>query len=119
MPNVRTLRLTHGLTLIELALLVGIPARTLAEIEYGLRPLAPDSRCSLARLYNLQPDMLEAGHPSQRDNPRLPLAQILGSTLVAGIWLAGSLALTTPLATARPTIEATISSTPVQAQTAR
>src|SRR5262249_12151456 len=105
MPNVRTLRLTHGLTLAELALLVGIPARTPVEIEYGLHPLTPDSRRSLARIYDLEPDALEAGHPNQLDDPRVPLAQILGSTLVVGIWLAGSLALTTPLGAEWPTIE--------------
>src|SRR6266508_300463 len=119
MPNVRTLRLSHGLRLTELALLVGIPARTLAEIEYGLRPLAPDSRCRLARIYDLQPDVLEAGRPGQLDDPRVPLAQILGSTLVAGIWLAGTLALTTPPAAERPAIGATLPSTPIQARTAR
>src|SRR5258706_4260507 len=118
MPNVRTLRLSRGLTLTELALLVEIPARTLAEIEYGLRPLAPDSRRSLARIYDLQPDVLEAGRPCHLDDPRVPLAQILGSTLVAGIWLAGTLALTTPPA-AGPTIGATLPSTSVQAWTAR
>lgn len=119
MPNVRTLRLSRDLTLTELALLVGIPARTLAEIEYGLRPLAPDSRRSLARLYDLQPDVLEAGRPGQLDGPRVPLAQILGSTLVAGIWLAGALAVTTPPAAERSAIGATVPPTAVQAQTAR
>ena len=104
MPNVRTLRLTRGLTLTELALLVGIPARTLAEIEYGLRPLAPDSRCNLARIYDLQPDVLEAGRPGQLDDPRVPLAQMLGSTLVAGIWLTGTLAFITSPAAERPNV---------------
>src|SRR5262249_45423309 len=119
MPNVRTLRITRGLTLTELALLVGIPARTLAEIEYGLRPLAPDSRRSLARIYDLQPDALEAGRPGQLDDPRVPLAQILRSPLVAGIWLAGTLALTTPPAAERPAIGATLPPTPAQAPTAQ
>jgi cell wall-associated NlpC family hydrolase len=118
MPNVRTLRLSRGLTLTELALLVGIPARTLAEIEYGLRPLAPDSRRSLARIYDLQPEALEAGRPSQRADPGVPLAQILGSTLVAGIWLAGSLALTTPPATERPALGATTPLVSVQGRMA-
>ena len=98
---------------------MGIPARTLAEIEYGLRPLAPDSRCRLARIYDLQPDVLEAGRPGQLDDPRVPLAQILGSTFVAGIWLAGTLALTTPPAAERLAIGATVPATSVQARTAR
>ena len=87
--------------------------------EYGLRPLAPDSRRSLARIYDLQLDVLEADRPGQLDDPRVPLAQILGSTFVAGIWLAGTLALTTPPAAERPAIGATSPATPVQARTAR
>ncbi len=113
------LRLSRGLTLTELALLVGIPARTLAEIEYGLRPLAPDSRCGLARIYNLQPDMLEAGHPGQLDDPRVRPAQILGATLAAGIWLVGTLVLTTTPAAEQLSMAAPLPNTAAQTRTAR
>src|SRR6266498_3152223 len=119
MPNVRMLRLSRGLTLTELALLVGIPARTLADIEYGLRPLAPDSRCGLARINNLQPDMLEAGHPGQLDDPRVRPAQILGATLAAGIWLVGTLVLTTTPAAEQLSMAAPLPNTAAQTRTAR
>jgi len=105
--------------LTELALVVGIPTRTLAEIEYGYRPLAPDSRSTLARFYNLRPDMLEAGRPKQPRDRRLRLAQILGSILSAGIWLMLNLAFTTVPAAEQPAIAAPFPNTPVQAQTTR
>ena len=117
MPQVRTLRLERGLTLTELALLVGIPTRTLAEIEYGYRPLAPDNRSSLARFYDLQPDRLEAGRPGQLDDPRLRLAQVLGSILSAGIWLMLNLAFSRIPIAEQPSIAAPFPNTPVQAQT--
>lgn len=61
MTNIRTLRLSHGLSLIDLALLSDIPARTLAEIEYGLQRLDYESRSRLARVFNLPPEQLWAG----------------------------------------------------------
>jgi murein DD-endopeptidase MepM/ murein hydrolase activator NlpD len=59
--NIRALRLSRGLSLIELALLSDIPARTLAEIEYGLQRLDYESRLRLARIFDLPPDQLWAG----------------------------------------------------------
>jgi transcriptional regulator with XRE-family HTH domain len=59
--NLRALRLSHGLSLIDLALLCDIPARTLAEIEYGLQRLDYESRSRLARVFDLPPDQLWAG----------------------------------------------------------
>ena len=44
-----------------LALLSDIPARTLAEIEYGLQRLDYESRSRLARIFGLPPDQLYAG----------------------------------------------------------
>ncbi|MEO7912776.1 MAG: peptidoglycan DD-metalloendopeptidase family protein [Roseiflexaceae bacterium] len=61
MTNIRALRLSHGLSLIELALLCDIPARTLAEIEYGLQRLDYESRMRLARVFDLPPEHLRAG----------------------------------------------------------
>jgi murein DD-endopeptidase MepM/ murein hydrolase activator NlpD len=55
------LRLSRGLSLIELALLSDIPARTLAEIEYGLQRLDYESRSRLARIFDLPPEQLWAG----------------------------------------------------------
>ena len=65
--NIRALRLSHGLSLIDLALLSDIPARTLAEIEYGLQRLDYESRSRLARIFDLPPEQLWAGSaPPQR-----------------------------------------------------
>jgi cell wall-associated NlpC family hydrolase len=119
MPNVRALRLTRGLTLTELALQVGIPARTLAEIEYGLRPLAPDSRCNLARIYDLQPDVLESRWPGPLDDSRVLFAQLLGTTLVAGIWLAGTLAFVTTPAADQRSIAESVPNAAIQSHAAR
>jgi transcriptional regulator with XRE-family HTH domain len=59
--NLRALRLSHGFSLIDLALLSDIPARTLAEIEYGLQRLDYESRSRLARVFDLPPEQLWAG----------------------------------------------------------
>src|SRR5260221_7524183 len=59
--NIRALRISHGLSLIDLALLSDIPARTLAEIEYGLQRLDYESRSRLARIFDLPPEQLWAG----------------------------------------------------------
>jgi cell wall-associated NlpC family hydrolase len=91
----------------------------LAEIEYGYRPLAPDSRSCLARFYNLRPDLLEAGRPKQTHDPHLRLAQILGSILSAGIWLMLNLAFTRIPAAEQPAIPPPFPNTPLQAQTSR
>ncbi|MEO7910148.1 MAG: peptidoglycan DD-metalloendopeptidase family protein [Roseiflexaceae bacterium] len=61
MTNIRVLRISHGLSLIELALLSDIRARTLAEIEYGLQRLDYESRLRLARVFDLPPEQLWAG----------------------------------------------------------
>jgi transcriptional regulator with XRE-family HTH domain len=58
--NLRALRLSHHLSLIELALLCDIPARTLAEIEYGIQRLDYESRARLARAFDLPPEQIWA-----------------------------------------------------------
>ena len=47
-PMIRTLRRTAGITYVELAQRTQLPARLLAEIEYGLRP--PDQE-QLGRIF--------------------------------------------------------------------
>jgi murein DD-endopeptidase MepM/ murein hydrolase activator NlpD len=59
--NIRALRLSHGFTLVELALRTDIPTRTLAEIEHGLQRLDYESRSRLARVFDMPPDQLWAG----------------------------------------------------------
>ncbi|MEI7769861.1 MAG: M23 family metallopeptidase [Chloroflexales bacterium] len=48
MAPLRTIRTSRSLTFIDLSSLTSIPARTLAEAEYGLRPLSHDERGRLA-----------------------------------------------------------------------
>jgi transcriptional regulator with XRE-family HTH domain len=62
MPSIRSLRLSRGMTLIELALEAGIPARTLGAIEYGHAPLDADSAARLAARLGVAPELLFAGH---------------------------------------------------------
>jgi murein DD-endopeptidase MepM/ murein hydrolase activator NlpD/transcriptional regulator with XRE-family HTH domain len=60
MPSIRVLRRSHGLTLVELALRSGIPARTLGAIEYGLQVLDTNSRAQLAAILGVSPELLVA-----------------------------------------------------------
>lgn len=53
MIDIRALRRSRGLTLTDMALLTGMPARTLAEIEQGARRLEPEPRLILARVLNV------------------------------------------------------------------
>lgn len=53
MIDIRTIRRSRGLTLTDLAALSGLPARTLAEIEQGLRPLSAAQRQEFARILNV------------------------------------------------------------------
>jgi transcriptional regulator with XRE-family HTH domain len=64
-PTIRALRRSQGLTLVELALLAGIPARVLGEIEYGLLPLDADSRARLSPIFALAPESLRSGASSE------------------------------------------------------
>lgn len=48
MHPLRTVRRSRGLTITDLALLSGIPARSLGEAEYGIVPLAPQIASQLA-----------------------------------------------------------------------
>ncbi|MFV9503233.1 MAG: M23 family metallopeptidase [Oscillochloridaceae bacterium umkhey_bin13] len=63
METLRTLRRTRALTLLDLAALTGIPARTLAEAEYGLRRLGVAEREMLALVLGLNSQDLTGAHP--------------------------------------------------------
>lgn len=65
MIDIRALRRSRGLTLTDLALLSGIPARTLAEIEHGLRWLDTERRARLAQTLNVPPQELAGGQVAQ------------------------------------------------------
>ena len=58
--DIRVLRLSRGLTLIDLALLADIPARRLAELEHGMQPLDLTSRTQLANIFGLPAEALQA-----------------------------------------------------------
>jgi murein DD-endopeptidase MepM/ murein hydrolase activator NlpD len=94
--NIRALRLSHGLSLIDLALLSDIPARTLAEIEYGLQRLDYESRSRLARIFDLPPEQLWAGAATAPRAARKAAwrRRIVPALAVA---LAGALLLSDPL----------------------
>ena len=94
MVHVRALRLTHGWTLTELALMSGIPARMLAQIEHGLVPLDPHSCARLAAIFNISPWLLTSTVSTPPANGRL-LPQAVA---VAGLGLAAALTLTQPQA---------------------
>ncbi len=62
MENLRALRRHRSLTFLDLAALTGIPARQIAEIEYGLRRLSTDEREMLALVLGLRPHDLTGAH---------------------------------------------------------
>src|SRR5215217_751852 len=66
--DIRAIRLSRGLTLIDLALLTEIPARKLAELEYGMQRLDPESRARLAHVFDLAPGLLH--NTMRRETPR-------------------------------------------------
>jgi murein DD-endopeptidase MepM/ murein hydrolase activator NlpD len=62
MQNLRALRRSRSLTFLDLAALTGIPARQIAEIEYGFRRLSPAERESLAIVLGLAPNGFTGAH---------------------------------------------------------
>ena len=101
MPDLRTLRHRLGLTILEIAQRSGLTARAIAELEYGLRPLATAERVSLARLYDLAPEDLETPLlvPASlswdylaHSLSRLLILAALTSTLVVGLLFGGAIA---------------------------
>jgi murein DD-endopeptidase MepM/ murein hydrolase activator NlpD/transcriptional regulator with XRE-family HTH domain len=65
MPSIRVLRRSRGMTLVELALRSGIPARTLGAIEYGLQELDANSRSRLADVFSVQLELVVAERPAR------------------------------------------------------
>lgn len=91
MQTLRQLRRTRDLTFVDLALLTGIPARAIAEAEYGMRRLSHGEAEAIALVLGLSPAALLT--PPPRPSPQ---ANVLPLALAAG--LAATLA-ATPLAT--------------------
>lgn len=91
MTNVRALRLHHSLTLTELALQTGIPTRTLAEIEYGLRLADADVRRRLARAFSLRTERLQPNGGVCLGGRTAQPALMLGAAALAAATVAGAL----------------------------
>jgi murein DD-endopeptidase MepM/ murein hydrolase activator NlpD len=101
MPSIRSLRLSRGMTLVELALEAGIPARTLGAIEYGHARLDAESAMRLASSLGVAPEHLRAAHgystarlvsarPSRLPTPFLGLRRavsLLAALLISGLLL--------------------------------
>lgn len=101
MSSIRALRRSRGLTLIDLALLADIPARTLAEIEHGLQRLDFESRARLARALQVPPESLRGG-PARSGSPAAWLRQLSPALLLAltgAVLLAGLFVIRTPART--------------------
>ncbi len=60
MDTVRALRRSRGITLVDLAILSGIPARTLGAVECGMTHLDPASRAQIACVLGVSPDSLRS-----------------------------------------------------------
>ncbi|WP_028459396.1 peptidoglycan DD-metalloendopeptidase family protein [Chloroflexus sp. Y-396-1] len=63
MQTLRTIRRARELTFLDLALLTGIPARVLAEAEYGLRHLNPREAEVIALVLGIQPTVIRSLPP--------------------------------------------------------
>jgi murein DD-endopeptidase MepM/ murein hydrolase activator NlpD len=100
MLTIQALRRSRGITLIDLALLSGIPARTIAAIECGLQRLDQRTREQLAHVFAVPPESLQPGTP-----PALQLAlrerllaearlvaPVVGAALATAVALAPALA---------------------------
>ena len=82
MIDIRALRRSRGLTLTDLALLSGIPTRTLAELEHGLRKLDSTYRQNLACILNVPARELGAAIPSAIPPWRTGRQPIIAALLV-------------------------------------
>ncbi|HWQ15112.1 MAG TPA: helix-turn-helix transcriptional regulator, partial [Roseiflexaceae bacterium] len=104
MLTIQALRRSRGITLIDLALLSGIPARTIAAIECGLHHLDQRTREQLAHVFAVPPESLQPGAlPALQLAVRervLAEARLLAP--VAGAALATALVLAPALAALQP-----------------
>lgn len=86
MPTIRALRRNYGLTFSDLALISGIPARSLAEIEYGLCPLNDDARTRLEHIFALPAGALRMQLPAPTSaSGGLNLLQHLAGAAMVGL----------------------------------
>lgn len=95
MLTIQALRRSRGITLTDLALLSGIPARTIASIECGIQRLDQRTREQLAHIFGVPPESLQPGPPPalQESLRRRALAEARLLMPVAGAALASAIAL--------------------------
>lgn len=108
MIDIRTIRRSRGLTLTDLAALSGLSARTLAEIEQGLRPINAAQRQDFARILNVPAPQLGARPPEPAAPSLAWPRRAFGALLVI---CASLLMLATPLFN-QPPVAASVRSTP-------
>lgn len=89
MTDIRTLRRSRGITLIDLARLTNLPVRTLAELEHGLLPLDREQRAQLACVFGIAPELVSVPLPRPAQHTRT----IVWSKRCAYIVLAAALGL--------------------------
>ncbi|MGB9738891.1 peptidoglycan DD-metalloendopeptidase family protein [Chloroflexus sp.] len=86
MQTLRQLRRSRHLTFVDLALLTGIPARTIAEAEYGLRHLSRPEAETLALVLGLStPTPLPSLSRHQAQSSVIPWALMTGLAAVLSI----------------------------------
>jgi murein DD-endopeptidase MepM/ murein hydrolase activator NlpD/DNA-binding XRE family transcriptional regulator len=90
MMTIQALRRSRGITLTDLALLSGIPARSIAAIEHGLQQLDCRTREQLAHVFGVPPTTLLPGPPPplQHELRRRLLAEARRATPVISLALA-------------------------------
>jgi transcriptional regulator with XRE-family HTH domain len=95
MMTIQALRRSRGITLTDLALLSGIPARTIAAIEHGIEQLDYRTREQLAHVFGVPPAALLPGAPPalQRELRRRVVAEARLVAPVVGLALATAAAL--------------------------
>jgi transcriptional regulator with XRE-family HTH domain len=81
MPDLRTLRHRRGLTIFEVAQRSGLTARTIAELEFDMRPFDSTERLALARVYDVAPEDLTAPQTVLGSRSWQNLANILSRQL--------------------------------------
>jgi len=102
MPDIRSLRLSRSMTLVELALAAAVPARTICAIEHGLLDLDPDCAARLASVFGLVPDQLHATeHRPITVRGRLAMLRRAGPSVAVAL-ISSLLLIRSPLANRRP-----------------
>jgi transcriptional regulator with XRE-family HTH domain len=85
MPTIQSLRRSRGMTLIELALAAGVPARTLGAIELGILPLDGEYAARLAAPFGIAPALLCAAGATSLAIPRTRTGALRGAVLAAAL----------------------------------